>query len=117
MVDEQSILVGTTKALGFYNKEVMAKYLIFGVRSTLLGVIAGILLAYFVLQTLCLNMYAPYYTVPKAPPCFLLGPSVLLFVGGLALAVAAVLIASYSLMKSTAVTLMKGKEPKQLFKT
>ena len=117
MVDEQSILVGTTKALGFYNKEVMAKYLIFGVRSTLLGVIAGILLAYFVLQTLCLNMYAPYYTVPKAPPCFLLGPSVLLFVGGIALAVAAVLIASYSLMKSTAVTLMKGKEPKQLFKT
>ena len=117
MVDEQSILVGTTKALGFYNKEVMAKYLIFGVRSTLLGVIAGILLAYFVLQKLCLNMYAPYYTVPKAPPCFLLGPSVLLFVGGLALAVAAVLIASYSLMKSTAVTLMKGKEPKQLFKT
>ena len=117
MVDEQSILVGTTKALGFYNKEVMAKYLIFGVRSTLLGVVAGILLAYFVLQTLCLNMYAPYYTVPKAPPCFLLGPSVLLFVGGLALAVAAVLIASYSLMKSTAVTLMKGKEPKQLFKT
>ncbi len=117
MVDEQSILVGTTKALGFYNKEVMAKYLIFGVRSTLLGVIAGILLAYFVLQKLCLNMYAPYYTVPKAPPCFLLGPSVLLFVGGLALAVAAVLIASYSLMNSTAVTLMKGKEPKQLFKT
>ena len=117
MVDEQSILVGTTKALGFYNKEVMAKYLIFGVRSTFLGVIAGILLAYFVLQNLCLNMYAPYYTVPKAPPCFLLGPSVLLFVGGLALAVAAVLIASYSLMNSTAVTLMKGKEPKQLFKT
>lgn len=111
MVDEQSILVGTTKAMGFYNREIMAKYLFFGVLSPVLGVIAGILLAHFVLQPLVLKMYAPYYTIAKAPKCFLILPTVFLSVGGVVLGVVAVLVATLSLLRSTTVELMKGKQP------
>ena len=111
MVDEQSVLVGTTKALGFHNKEVSYKYLLFGLLSTMTGVIAGILLAYFGLQSLVLKMYAPYYIVPRASRCFLIGPTVMLFVGGFLVALAAVLFASYKLIKLPAVELMKGKQP------
>ena len=111
MVDEQSVLVGTTKAMGFYKREVMLKYLMFGMRSTLLGVIGGILIAYFVLQALVLTMYAPYYIVPKASKCFLIVPTVIIFIGGIVLSLAAVLTASSSLLKTSAVKLMKGKQP------
>ena len=111
MVDEQSALVGTTKALGFYNKEVQYKYLMFGLLSTMTGVVAGILIAYFVLQSLVLKMYAPYYTMPQAPRCFLIGPTVMLFIGGILVAFLAVIFASYKLIKVPAVELMKGKTP------
>ena len=111
MVDEQSTLVGTTKALGFYNKEVQYKYLMFGLLSTMTGVVAGILIAYFVLQSLVLKMYAPYYTMPQAPRCFLVGPTVMLFIGGILVAFLAVIFASYKLIKVPAVELMKGKTP------
>ena len=44
MVDEQRRQIGTTKALGFFNREIMAKYLLFGVSATLLGMLLGGLL-------------------------------------------------------------------------
>ena len=45
MVDEQRTLIGTTKALGFFNREVFAKYLGFGISATLIGTSLGILAA------------------------------------------------------------------------
>ena len=111
MVDEQSILVGTTKALGFHTLEIMAKYMMFGVRSPVSGVILGILISYFALQTLVLNMYAPYYIIAKASNRFLPVPTALIFAGAVVLSVIAVLIATSNLLKSSAVELMKGKQP------
>ena len=47
LVEQDSRLVGASKAMGLKNSEVFAKYLIFGVGGTLIGVTAGILTAYF----------------------------------------------------------------------
>ena len=111
MVDEQSVLVGTTKALGFYNREVLFKYMVFGVLGTMLGVLLGIVLAWGVLQPLILHMYASYYNVPEASKCFLPVPSIVVALGGLALSVLAVWIASKRLQKQTAKQLMSGETP------
>ncbi len=110
MVDEQSVLVGTTKALGLLRKEILVKYMIFGILGTMLGVLAGILIAYFVLEPLILNMYAPYYLLPKARARFLLVPTLIVVLGGLLLAILAVYIACNRLLKMTAVDLMKGTD-------
>ncbi len=111
MLDEHSKLVGTTKALGFYNKEVLRKYRIFGVLGTMIGVLLGILIAYFLLQPLVLHMYAPYYTVPEAKKAFELGKTLIVIAGGLLLSELAVRLACSRLMKSTAISLMQGADP------
>ncbi|MBR4150870.1 MAG: hypothetical protein IKR08_05805, partial [Firmicutes bacterium] len=41
IVDEQHKLVGATKAFGFYNREILIKYLIYGVCATSAGVLVG----------------------------------------------------------------------------
>jgi len=55
MIDEQKKLLGTVKALGYKPKEIFAKYLLFGVGGTVIGAVAGILLASFVLQPIMLG--------------------------------------------------------------
>ena len=111
MVDEQAVLVGTTKALGLYNREVLLKYMVFGVLGTMAGVLLGILLAWCLLQPLILHMYAPYYNITEASKCFLLGPSLIVVLGGLALSIIAVWLACNRLLKRTAMQLMKGEDP------
>lgn len=46
MVEEDKKQVGTTKAFGFYNKEILMKYLYYGVSAAIIGSILGIGLAY-----------------------------------------------------------------------
>ena len=111
MVDEQSILVGTTKALGLYNREVLTKYMVFGIFSTLGGALLGILLAWCLLQPLLLNMYAPYYNLERAQKCFLLLPSIIVALGSLLLSILSVWLACNRLLKRSARDLMAGVEP------
>ncbi len=44
IVEEERKLVGTTKAFGFRNNEILAKYLIFGVSASAIGAVLGILM-------------------------------------------------------------------------
>ncbi len=115
MVDEQSVLVGTTKALGLLKKEILVKYMLFGVLATMLGVVLGILIAYFVFEPLILHMYAPYYLMPEAPKRFLTVPTLIVVAGGFLLSYLAVRIACGRLLKLPAIELMKGtgSEPKR----
>lgn len=71
MVDEQSSLIGTTKALGMYGQEIMWKYFFYGSQGTVLGMVLGILAAYFVLQPALLKMYGSYFNITPVPRCFL----------------------------------------------
>lgn len=45
IIDEQKEMVGTEKAFGFFKREVMAKYLTFGVSAAITGCILGIMLS------------------------------------------------------------------------
>lgn len=109
MVDEQAALVGTTKALGMRTGEILGRYMIFGVLSSVIGMLLGILAARFVLEPLILGMYRPYYIMPKAQGCFLLPPTVMILAGGLVLSVLAVLFALGRLLRTSAIRLMNGE--------
>ena len=112
IVDEQRNLVGATKALGFYNREILGKYLLFGITATIVGALIGILAGYFVIQGVVLNSYGNMYVIGEIPSGILIGTSVIAVVLAIALAVAAVTISCLSLMRSTAIELMKEKQPK-----
>ena len=47
MVEENRTQMGTFKALGYTDREITAKYLVYGTTAGLLGCIAGMLLGFF----------------------------------------------------------------------
>ncbi|MCR5575393.1 MAG: hypothetical protein K6F56_00095 [Oscillospiraceae bacterium] len=108
IVEEQSKLVGATKAMGLYNREVFAKYLLFGVSGTLLGVLLGVLLAYLGIQKGVLKAYSVYFTYGEAAKTFLPQKTLLVALGGLVLSAASVWLACSRLLKTTAIKLMQG---------
>lgn len=109
MVDEQSSLIGTTKALGMYGQEIMWKYFFYGSQGTVLGMVLGILAAYFVLQPALLKMYGSYFNITPVPRCFLTLLTLSVFFGGVVLSTAAVLFACRQLLHTSAISLMKGE--------
>lgn len=112
IVDEQRKLVGATKALGFYNHEILGKYLAFGISATIVGALIGILAGFFVIQGVVLNSYANMYVIGQIPAGILVATSVLAVGLAIVLAIAAVTISCLSLMRSTAMDLMREKQPK-----
>ena len=112
IVDEQRKLVGATKALGFFNREILGKYLVFGISATIAGALIGIIAGYFVIQGVVLNSYGNMYVIGEIPAGILVGASVLAAGLAVVLAVTAVTVSCLSLMRSTAMDLMREKQPK-----
>ena len=111
MVDEQSKLVGVNKALGLYNREILNKYIIFGLSATVVGLLLGILVACFGLQNIVLQIYSAYYHLALTKRAFLPLETLLVIAGGILITVIAVRIATSRLLRSTAITLMNGAGP------
>ena len=111
LVDEQKKLVGTTKAFGFYNREIFGKYLIFGGSATLLGTILGTLAGTFFLQFFVEYSYGRYYVFGTAPRTAIVWQIFVIPLAGLLLAFAAVWFAGAKLIRSPAVALMKDDVP------
>ena len=112
IVDEQRKLVGATKALGFYNSEILGKYLVFGISATIVGALIGIVAGYFVIQGVVLKSYSNMYVIGAIPPGILAATSVIAVGLAIVLAIVAVTISCLSLMRSTAMDLMREKQPK-----
>ena len=111
MVDEQRSLVGTTKAVGFFNSEIFAKYLCFGVAATVFGTLLGILAARFGLESFVLKSYSLYYIYPLSKAAVTPLPTVLALFAGVILAFTAIWLACTELLRSPAIRLMQPKVP------
>lgn len=111
MVDEQRQLIGTTKALGFFNREIFTKYLLFAVSATLIGCILGMVIGRFGVQHLVLSGYAPYFDVDISKPAMAALPTVIVFAAAVLLAVLAVWPACIKMLRSPAVRLMQPSVP------
>lgn len=112
MVDEQRTLIGTVKALGFYKREILGKYLVYGVSGTLAGSVLGILLARFWLEGYALNGYGKYISVDITTPRFSWGITLIVLFIGILLSVLAVWSACSHLLNAPAVELMQPAVPK-----
>jgi len=112
IVEEQRQLVGVTKALGLYNREIIAKYLIFGVSATAIGMVLGVILGYFGIQNILLYVYGKYFVFGAGKPAFIPGMTAIVIVLGIVLSALTVWSASTVLMKSSARELMQLPAPK-----
>ena len=111
IVDEQRTQIGTTKALGFFNREIFAKYLGFGVSATVIGTVIGGLIAYLFVEPFMLSSFNKLYVVDISKPVFNLIPSLLALALGILLASGAVWLASTKLLRQPAIRLMLPKMP------
>lgn len=112
MVAEQRALIGTTKALGFYAREVLAKYLLFGVSATLLGMLLGVILARFYMEGIALNGYNDYFFMDISKPGMDAGATAVVLLSGVLLTVCAVLAACLRLIRLPATQLLQAVVPK-----
>ena len=112
MIDEQRNLVGATKALGFYSREVFAKYLLFGLSGTLLGMALGFLIARFGVEPFILNGYQIFYRISITRSTMTFLPTLIVFAVGALLSMCAVWFACRRLLKTPAVVLLQAAMPK-----
>lgn len=64
-VDEERTNSGTLKALGYCNHDIIKKFTIYGLISSILGSVIGIILGHTVLPTIVYSAYHHGFTIPK----------------------------------------------------
>ena len=109
IIDEQKTMVGTSKAFGFYKREVLGKYLVFGVSAAIVGSILAIAGGY-ILSEFVQKKFAEsgIYPIGVAKSIITPAPTVLFSLLIIAVTVAATVIACSDILRSPASMLMKG---------
>lgn len=64
MVDEERLIIGTYKALGYSNFKIASKYLIYALLASVTGGILGVVIGFQTLPQVCWNAYRLMYTAP-----------------------------------------------------
>lgn len=111
MVEQHRKLIGVNKALGLYNWEILAKYLIFACGAVILGVGLGVLLAWLPMQRAILKSYEAHLNYGVGSRCFLPLETGLVVAGAVAISLIAVYLGCSQLLRQTALALMQGANP------
>ncbi len=106
MVDEERVLIGTFKALGYSNGRIASKYLVYAMVASGVGSIVGIVLLSQFLPWFIMNAYAIIYVVPCRPTP--IDPALFLLAAGLSvgITVAATLFAAMATLREKPAALM-----------
>ena len=112
MVDEERVLIGTFKALGYSNGRIASKYLVYAMVASGVGSIVGIVLLSQFLPWFIMNAYAIIYVVPCRPTQ--IDPALFLLAAGLSvgITVAATLFAAMATLREKPAALMLPRAPK-----
>ena len=112
MVDEERVLIGTFKALGYSNGRIASKYLVYAMVASGVGSIVGIVLLSQFLPWFIMNAYAIIYVVPCRPTP--IDPALFLLSAGLSvgITVAATLFAAMATLREKPAALMLPRAPK-----
>lgn len=65
MVEDDRVQIGTLKSLGFSNKHIRVKYLLYAGIATILGGLIGAMLGFFLLPAFICNIYKIIFALPK----------------------------------------------------
>lgn len=111
IIEDHRTIVGTTKALGLTNGEVLIKYTIFGLSATIIGVFLGVAAGYFGIESMILYITGRYYVFGAGHRSLDVTLTLIVFAGAVILAWLAVWLACGHLLKSTALALISENVP------
>lgn len=112
MVDEDRGLIGTYKSLGYTDREIRKKYLIYAAAACAAGSVLGTVLAFVALPGFIFTIFDIMYLIPAydfgfVPAYGILGPA--LFMGGILLAT---YVAAKNELREVPAALMRPKSPR-----
>lgn len=113
MIEEERIEIGTLKALGYTNTQIILKYIIYSLSACILGGAFGMIVGLYLIPNIVWIMYSMIYSIPKFYSSFrfdigLLGTIIsFICIGG-----ATILVAVKELKQMPSV-LMRPKPPKK----
>lgn len=68
VVKKQRVQIGTLKALGFSESTILIHYLSYGFTVSIIGVILGLLLGYFGIGNIFINLEMSFFEIPNGDP-------------------------------------------------
>lgn len=110
IIEEQKDLIGTTKAFGFRKREVLSKYLMFGVTASIVGSIMAFIVG-SVLSEAVLQFYKGQgmYPLDNVHTIIKPGATVIISLAMIAICILSTVLACTDILKSPASMLMKGE--------
>lgn len=112
MVEEERGLIGTYKALGFSNRQIRRKYIVYAALAALLGGIIGDIGGYVIIPSILFLVFKVMYNIPEYFLQFDIWygfGGVLFFMAGILIAT---IVACQNALKKTPAHLMRPKAPK-----
>lgn len=97
MVEEDRTQIGTLKALGFRDEQIMIKYIIYAVAASLIGCVIGTLLGFWIFPEVICLAYGILFDMPKVILTYRIGYAVL----GTVIATGATVLATYLAVRKT----------------
>ena len=112
MVDDERTQLGTLKALGFHNNEIITKYIIYAFVASFVGAIAGSLLGFAVFPSVLTACFGILFDVPAVIIKYRFSYAVTGIVISVGVTVLSTYYSAQKSLKTHPSTLMKPKAPK-----
>lgn len=112
MVEEQRTQIGTLKAIGYTNREIIFKYMFYAAAATLTGALVGVLVGMKLFPTVIIVAYGIMYNIPELCTPIDVPNAVISIAVCLAAMLFTVFFSCKSVLSEQAAQLMRPKAPK-----
>lgn len=112
MVEDDRILIGTLKSLGFKNKDIRKKYIIYSGLATILGGTFGAVLGFYILPRIIWEIYKIIFDIPVFNYDYNLKNAIIGIIISTICICGATLLTIKKVIKEKTASLLRGKAPK-----
>ncbi len=112
MVNEERILIGTYKALGYSRARITSKYIVYALVASLIGGVIGLIALTQFLPYFIMNAYAIVYAVPPRPTPIDIPTAAIALGLGIGITLLATWYAATSTLHEVPASLMQPRAPK-----
>ena len=102
MIEEERIEIGTLKALGYTNLQIISKYILYAFLACIIGGFLGMTVCFYILPKIVWTLYSMVYTMPHFYMTY-----------RLSIGLMGILIAFICIGGATLIVLMRPKAPKK----
>lgn len=112
MVEEQRLQIGTLKALGYSNRDVMKKFLVYSTLASVAASAAGLAIGFTLFPAIIYDAYGALYNLPDVRTRFYLSYSIISIVVAVLCTTMTAYVATRVELRSNASVLMRPRAPK-----